>query len=120
MPQPKNDAINALPPITEYQKLFQMLSDIDMLNALIFLQSRESNKPFTPNLLVKELSIPVEKAEFILEELSEYGFLWKQEIELDDEIKKVDTFLRAEAFIPMLIFAKEIITRPTNWNFHSN
>ena len=105
--------------MTEYQKLFQMFSDIDILNAFIFLHSRDDTKPFTPNLLAKGLSIPMEKAEFILENLNKYGYLHKQEIQLDDEIKEVNTFKRSKEFVALLIIAKGLITRPTSWNFNS-
>ena len=115
MPQSEKELLGVFPEMSEYQKFFQMLGDIDVLNALIFLQRRENPKSFTPNLLVKELSMPVEKAQYILDELDKYGFLWKQEIELDDEIKTVSSFNPGEAVIPMLIFAKEVISRPNNW-----
>ena len=118
-PMPRSELFKSLLETTEYQKLFQMLSDIDILNALILLHSRSNTKSFTPNLLVKELSISIEKAEFILEELDKCGYIWNEEIELDDEIKRVSKFVKREAFVPMLIFAQQLIKRPKTWTLFS-
>ena len=120
LPASEKDCLKALPETKEYQKFFALLGDIDVLNALIFLHSRENPKSFTPNLLVKELAISIEKAELILAELDKYGFLQKQEIELDDETKEVNNFNCAYAFIPMLIFVSEVINNPNSWSWYAN
>jgi len=118
LPKPENGWLNALSEMSEYQKLFELLSDIDMLNALVFLNSRE-DKPFTPELLVKKLSIPIEKAESILDKLEERKWLYKQEIELDDEIKTVSSYRFQKIFLALLIFAKELIT-PVTFSYSSS
>jgi len=121
MPKLENGLLASLPEMAEYQKLFYTLSDIDVLNALAFLCKRERVQPFTVNLLVKELSVTAEKAEIILEALGKYHLLWEQEIELDDEVKKVNSFNPSMGLAGFLVFAKEIINRANNWYwYHSN
>ena len=120
-PMPKDELLKILTQTTavaEYQKLFQTFSDIDFLNALVLLYNRNNPKAFTPNLLVKELSISIEKAESILKELEAYRYIHKEEIELDDEIKEVNKFNKRRMFIPFLIFAQEFIRCPNNWHFY--
>jgi hypothetical protein len=119
LPHPRSEFLKVFSDMAEYQKLFQLLSDIDILNTFVLLYNRSGTKPFTSNLLVKELSISLEKAESILKELSEHNFLHKQEIELDDEIKEVNSFKKSYAFALMLMFTKEIINPPNAWNMLS-
>ena len=118
VPEIKNTQ-NTLFENVDYINFFKDLSDITFFNSLIFLFKRDPNKAFTENLLVKELSIDIEKANDIITTLTKYKLVRKTEIELDDEIKDVYTFLPTPSFIAMLIFAKEMIETPNRFAFYS-
>ena len=105
---------NVLSSDLEYQQLFNMLGEEDYFKCIYFLYQRE-NKPFTPKLFEKHFGIKEERAIEILDKLNEYELIEITEIELDDEIEVVYTFNPNVAFIPLLIFAKELIKPPHNF-----
>ena len=96
-------------------KAFKILSNIDTFDALIFLNSR-INKNFTPNLLVKELSIDYERAEEIIKELINLNLIKITEIELNDEIQKTYSLEKNPAIIGLLAFMDLIVKRPNLYN----
>jgi len=115
-PQFKNDLLKMLPAAEEYGELFRLLADVDTLRALIFLHGRKNDKPFTPNLLVKELGVSAEKATGMLTELTEMHFILEQKVELDDEVIATYNFRKSERFIGLLIFASEILKLPNRYH----
>ncbi len=103
-----------------YIELFNCLSDKEIFDSLLLLFKRDNNKSFTKNLFMKELGVSLDKAEKIIEILTKYQLIKKTQIELDDEIKDVYTFLPSPSFVSMLIFAREIIDPPHSFAFYSN
>ena len=98
-------------PTEAYQELFAVLSDIDCLNALLFLYKRENSK-FTEKLLMENLNITEDKAQEVVVLLIKYNFLNAEELELDDKMMTIYSFNARYSFIPFLFFTKEIIQRP--------
>ncbi len=103
----------------DYTKFFEELSDKDIFNALLLLFRRDSKKAFTENLFVKQLNIDLEKTNKIIRVLTKYHLIKKTQIEFDDEIQDVYTFIPTPSFVSLLIFAKEIIEPPQNFAFYS-
>jgi len=97
----------------DYTEFFTELSDRDFFNAFILLHRH--NKPFTENLLVRELGVAPEKVRSVIEFLKKYRLLEISEIELDDEIKTVFTPKPNPAVVPFLTFARELIDRPRSF-----
>ena len=50
--------------------------------------------------------------------LKKYHFLYEHKIEMDDEVQIVYNFCHAPAFVPFLIFARELINPPTTFFYH--
>lgn len=102
----------------DYPALFKDLSDKDVFDACILLNKRDSEKAFTPNLLVKHMSISFEKSEQILATLRKYRLVYTSQIEMDDEVQIVYHFYPSPAFIALLIFARAILDRPNNFTYN--
>lgn len=118
MPQPNTGWSKGLCDISDYQKLFHTFADLDVLNCLFLLYKR-GNKPFTPKLFEKEFCIKAEKADEILNLLTQYSFVKFSEVEIDDAIQKVYSFHPNPAFIAILAISKELIRKPNCFNFYS-
>lgn len=101
-----------------YPNLFSLLADDTVFRALKYLYCRESKSAFTPKLLSKELSITADKTNEILQVLKKFGMVNKSVAEIDDELTELYTFYGTPSFPAMLIFAKELICRPSHFNFH--
>lgn len=115
MPQPCEGWNKSVVEGVDYISLFKLLSDESIFNTILLLYRRE-NKPFTSKLLNKALSIPTERAEEILESLKLYKIVEVSEVELDDEIQKIYSFIPNPAFIALLTFSKELISKPRSFN----
>jgi len=121
MPTPEDGWFNVIPQMAEYQKFFEAMSDIDVLDAIGFIYTRESDKPFTTGLLVKELNLTTEKAEKVAKCLCEYRILEEREVEFDDEMKAVYSWDHDmnENVIAMLVFSNEVMNKPNSWFYYS-
>ena len=104
----------------DYVSLFADLADPAVFDTLVLLNQREQNKAFTPNLLVKNLEIPFEKAQEVINTIKKYGLISTIMIEMDDSTQEVYSFQPDPAFCALLIFAREIIVQPNNYSFFSN
>lgn len=93
----------------DFVSFFELLSDRKTFDALLFLYKRPSNKAFTPNLLVKNLSVSYEAACDIIKSLHKYNILSVTQIEMDDETQEIYTFEPNPAFPCLLLFAYEMI-----------
>ena len=102
----------------DYVSFLRDFSDPDVFNTCIMLYKRDRDKAFTPNLLEKKIGVDTEKVMQILSVLKKYHFLHEHKIEMDDEIQIVYNFNHAPAFIPFLIFARELINPPTTFFYH--
>ncbi|MGZ9585188.1 helix-turn-helix domain-containing protein [Paenibacillus marinisediminis] len=111
IPEPDCGWLKELGNQEEYLKLFRLLADSDILKSLYVLYGRE-NKPFTPKLLERELSLTVERGTEILEILKDYSLITTSEIELDDIVQKVYNFRPNPAFIAILALCLEMVKRP--------
>lgn len=103
----------------DYPAFFKDMSDKTFFNACVFLNHRDTNKAFTPMLLVKNLGIDVQKADEILKILKKYHLVSSSQIEMDDEVKTVYQFRPTPSFVALLIFAREIINKPENFVYYS-
>ena len=103
----------------DYVSFLKDFSDPDLFNTCIMLYKRDTDKAFTPNLLVKKMGVNTEKAMQILAVLKKYHFLHEHKIEMDDEVQIVYNFNHAPAFIPFLIFARELISPPSVYYYYN-
>lgn len=104
----------------DYLAFFNDISDKDVFNALIFLNKRNFKKAFTEKLLVANLNISAEKAKEVIEVLKKYSFLRTMQLEMDDETREVYSFVPSPFFVAFLIFAKQVIEKPTVYNYMSD
>ncbi len=103
----------------DYKSFFEMLSKEDLFRALLLLYGRDSRKCFTENLLVRELSIDQERALELIQLLKKINLVTTRELELDDIVRDVYIFVPNTAFIALLIFARELIDRPSKFSYNT-
>lgn len=103
----------------DYKSFFEILSEEDLFRALLLLYGRDNRKYFTENLLVRELSIDQEQALELIQLLKKINLVTTRELELDDIVRDVYTFVPNTAFIALLIFAREMIDRPNNFSYNT-
>ena len=96
----------------DYPSFFKDFSDVDVFNACVMLNKRNHEKAFTPQLLVKNMGITLEKSNEVLEIFSKYSLIYSTQIEMDDEIQTVYHFRPTPSFVALLIFAREMIDTP--------
>lgn len=102
----------------DYPTFFADFSDKDVFSACVFLHKRQNEKAFTPNLLVKNLGVDVDKAIAIIAILQKYRLIHQTKIEMDDETQVVYKFQPTPSFIAFLIFAREMIDPPNHFNYY--
>ncbi|MCL2774052.1 MAG: helix-turn-helix domain-containing protein [Oscillospiraceae bacterium] len=102
----------------DYPAFFKDFSDKVVFDAMVFLNKRNADKAFTPNLLMKNLNIDLEKATAVIKTLIKYEIIRTTEIEMDDVMQETYNFNPTPSFIALLIFAQEIIRPPHSWNFY--
>ena len=103
----------------DYPAFFKDMSDKTFFNACVFLNHRDTNKAFTPMLLVKKLGIDAQKADEILKTLKKYHLVSTLQLEMDDEVQTVYQFWPTPSFVALLIFAREIINKPEIFAYYS-
>lgn len=119
VPDPKNTDIAYFDGI-DYPAFFKDMSDKTFFDAIVFLNSRSSDKAFTSSLLIRELGVETDRAEEILNLLGKYRMIYSSQLELDDEIQTVYYFNPTPSFVALLIFARELIDTPENFAYHSS
>ncbi len=102
----------------DYVAFFKDFSDKSVYDTMVMLNKREHSKSFTPNLLMKNIGVDFDKALEIIKTLFKYGVIDTTEIELDDVVQEVYTFVPTPSFTAMLIFAREIIDKPDNFSYY--
>ena len=102
----------------DYVSFFKDFSDKDIFDACVMLHRREGGKAFTPALLVKHLGVTTERAQAIIDVLVRWHLILTTQIEMDDEIQRVYTFRPTPSFVALLIFAREMIDPPNNFNYY--
>ena len=118
VPEIKNKELTLFNGI-DYTSFFSVLSQEDLFQALLLLYGRDDRKYFTENLLIRELSLNQERATEIIQSLKKINLVTSRELELDDTVRDVYTFVPNTAFIALLIFAREMIDRPGRFAFNS-
>ncbi len=111
VPEPENTDKAYLDGI-DYPSFFKDLSDEFFWNTCIFLTKRGYEKSFTPNLLVKNMNIELDKANEILRTLIKYRMVYFELVEMDDNLIEIYHFRPTPSFIALMIFAREIIATP--------
>ncbi|MBQ8509222.1 MAG: helix-turn-helix domain-containing protein [Clostridia bacterium] len=101
----------------DYPTLFADLADRTFFDTLVYLNRRDHNKAFTPNLLVKNLGLSADAAKEMLEKLKKYQLVHITTVEMDDEPQEVYTFQPSPSFPALLIFAREMIDRPNCFHY---
>jgi transcriptional regulator with XRE-family HTH domain len=116
--EPEDGLTAGLCSIDEYQKLFAMLGQTDILKALFIVHAKHKNSETVLNSsysvkhLEKIFELTPERVAPVIETMSEYGFLSENKIELDDEIQSVYSFGASPAFIAVLVLCQSLIQRP--------
>lgn len=103
--------------VAGYSELFAALSSPDILNAVFYLERRNS-KPFTPKIFVRELGVTEEAAQKIVDTLLKLKMLHSDVIELDDEEKTIYSYSYNQYIVPFLTFACNLIRRPGNFSYY--
>jgi len=103
----------------DYGAFFAMLAQEDLFRALLLLYGRDERKYFTENLLVRELAVSQERSIEIIQLLKKINLVTSRELELDDIVRDVYIFVPNTAFIALLIFAREMIERPSKFAYNS-
>lgn len=101
----------------DYITFFKDFSDKAVFDTMVFLNTREQNKAFTPNLLMKNFNIKFEKSTDIIKTLHKYRVVNIAQIEMDDAIQEIYTFNPTPSFVALLIFAREMINRPDSFRY---
>ncbi len=92
----------------DYPSFFADISDKDVFSALCLLYGRDSAKSFTLEYLSKNLNISEEIAGAVIKVISKYGLIKESILELDEDTV-IYKFNPIPSFVPLLIFAREII-----------
>ena len=104
----------------DYVAFFKDFSDKAVFDTMVLLNKREKDKGFTTNWLIKNLKIEIEKATEIIRILKKYKLISATQVEIDDTIQEIYTYLPTPSFVAFLIFAREMIDRPQNWRFYND
>ncbi|MCL1859285.1 MAG: helix-turn-helix domain-containing protein [Oscillospiraceae bacterium] len=104
----------------DYVVFFKDFSDKAVFDTMILLNKREQDKGFTPNWLIKNLKIETEKATEVINILKKYNLINTTQLEMDDTTQEIYTYRPTPSFVALLIFAREMIDRPTSWRFCTN
>ena len=101
-----------------YAELFSLLGGEHAMRALFFLMRRSGGKPFTPRLLEKSLGLSREQALAILEGSTRFKLVSSEEAELDDTVQTIYDFRPNPALLALLAIGKEVIQKPSSFNFN--
>lgn len=70
---------------TDYVSLFAALSDPDVFNAILYMQSHKLSR-YTKSAFIAKVGISAERADEVLETLRKYKFIHVDSLELDDAV----------------------------------
>jgi len=101
----------------DYVTFFKDFGDKDVFDTMILLNKREKDKGFTPNWIVKNLKIEIEKAIEVISILKKYKLINTTQLEMDDTMQEIYTYNPTPSFVALLIFAREMIDRMFSWRF---
>ena len=92
----------------DYPSFFADISDKDVFAALCLLYGRDSAKSFTLEYLSKNLNVSEERTRAVIKVISKYGLIKESILELDEDTV-IYKFAPSPSFVPLLIFAREIL-----------
>ena len=104
----------------DYVTFFKDFGDKAVFDTMVLLNKREQDKGFTPNWLIKNLKIEIEKATEVINILKKYRLIKTTQLEMDDMTQEIYTYDPTPSFVALLIFAREMIDRPGSWRFYNN
>ena len=112
-PKPKGGWAQWLAPMEEYRKLFAVLAKPGCLELLGYLYKRNLGW-FSPGVVVKDLKMPRETAEVLLEALTEREILSSMELEMEDGKASVYTVKEPLKLIPFLLLGRVLMQYDSN------
>ena len=112
-PKPKGGWAQWLAPMEEYRKLFSVLARPGCLELLGCLYRRNLSW-FSPGVVVKELKMPRQTAEALLEALTEREILTSMELELEDGQAKVYRVTEPIKLVPFLLLGRVLMQFDSN------
>ena len=112
-PRPKGGWAQWLAPMEDYRKLFAVLAKPGCLELLDYLYKRNLGW-FSPGVVVKDLKMPRETAEELLEALTEREILSSMELELEDGKASVYTVKEPLKLIPFLMLGRVLMQYDSN------
>ena len=103
----------------QYAELFALLAQPDACRLIFFFHTRDDN-PFTASFVEKQTGIPAARVKELMPQLKRMKLIRIQSLLLDEQQIEVYYRWSNPALIPLLIFAQEIISRPTYFCYHIN
>ena len=103
----------------DFVSFFHDMAQEDVFDTFIMLYKRPSEKFFTMQLLVKNLGVTEARASEIIGIMKQYGHIWTQTVELDDQEIIMYRFEPHPYFIGLLIFARDMIQKPNRHYYYS-
>jgi transcriptional regulator with XRE-family HTH domain len=102
-PEPQRGWNENLPDMEDYRKVFSAFSEPDVLECLYFIHTRESKKNFSLGYFSKMTKLSTERAERLLEILTEMKYIEVSVIELDDAEQTFYSFVPNHVFVMLLL-----------------
>jgi len=112
VPEGENGAEKLLSGV-DYRAFFEDMARPHVLDALIFLHKRESQKSFTVKYLAGQLGISEQETQEVFACLIKYGLLHEQKLEMEDEVISIYSARPDFPFVALLMMAHELI-QPAN------
>ncbi len=112
-PKPEGGWAQWLAPMDEYRKLFSVLAKPGCLEMLGYLYRRNANW-FSPGFVIKNLKMPEETVEELLEALTEREMMASMELELEDGRAKVYRVTEPIKLIPFLLLGRVLMQYDLN------
>ncbi len=103
----------------KYAELFALLAQPDACRLIFFFHTRDDN-PFTASFVEKQTGIPAARVKELMPPLERMKLVRIQSLLLDEQQIEVYYRWSNPALIPLLIFAREIISRPTMFCYQTN
>lgn len=120
MPEPKKGYDQVLKYDEKYVKLFKLLSKPDALRAMYLFAGRNGWTYLTVNSLAKELGIPSEKAQEILDGMVELNLLDSGSLSSERGEEKIYKSSLGCNFVSFITFCRTLLNRPQSFNNQSD
>lgn len=114
-PEPLQGWDTVLTDMDEYQKIFSMLAEPDLLRCLYFIHTKQPEKKFSLSYFLKMTGLEKARAEKVLESLAEMKYVEVSVIDLDDARQTFYSIIPNHVFV-MLLLLMETYTKPPKAN----